>query len=92
MTAALFGAERLATYSLAWADIDANLLGWHRAGRFAAAIEENHEPEVTGEQGLRSLAAVFGFLQIGVGRASGQRRRHVERRQRRLRSAVGRAR
>lgn len=62
VTAALFGAERLATYSLAWADIDANLLGIEQAD-FAAAITLNREPEVTGEQGLRSLAAVFGFLE-----------------------------
>jgi predicted dehydrogenase len=62
VTAALFGTERLATYSLAWADIDANLLGIEQAD-FAAAIVENREPEVTGEQGLRSLAAVFGFLE-----------------------------
>jgi len=62
VTAALFGGERLATYSLAWADIDANLLGIEQAD-FAAAITQNREPEVTGEQGLRSLAAVFGFLE-----------------------------
>jgi predicted dehydrogenase len=62
VTAALFGAERLATYSLAWADIDANLLGIEQAD-FVAAIVQNREPEVTGEQGLRSLAAVFGFLE-----------------------------
>jgi len=62
VTAALFGAERLATYSLAWADIDANLLGIEQAD-FVAAIEQNREPEVTGEMGLRSLAAVFGFLE-----------------------------
>jgi predicted dehydrogenase len=62
VTAALFGAERLATYSLAWGDIDANLLGIEQAD-FAAAIANNREPEVTGEQGLRSLAAVFGFLE-----------------------------
>jgi predicted dehydrogenase len=62
VTAALFGGERLATYSLAWADIDANLLGIEQAD-FVDAIAKNREPEVTGEQGLRSLAAVFGFLE-----------------------------
>ena len=62
VTAALFGGERLATYSLAWADIDANLLGIEQAD-FVAAIEQDREPEVTGEMGLRSLAAVFGFLE-----------------------------
>ena len=39
VTAALFGAERLATYSLAWADIDANLLRIEQAD-FTAAIEK----------------------------------------------------
>jgi predicted dehydrogenase len=62
VTAALFGGERLATYSLAWADIDANLLGVEQAD-FVDAITKNREPEVTGEQGLRSLAAVYGFLE-----------------------------
>ena len=62
VTAALFGGERLATYDLPWADIDANLLGIEQAD-FVAAIAEDREPEVNGEQGLRSLAIVFGFLE-----------------------------
>jgi hypothetical protein len=61
-TAALFGGERLTSYDLQWADIDANLLGIEQAD-FVDAIGERREPEVTGEQGLRSLALVFGLLE-----------------------------
>jgi predicted dehydrogenase len=61
-TAALFGAERLTSYDLPWADIDANLLGIEQAD-FVDAIIARREPEVTGEQGLRSLALVFGLLE-----------------------------
>ncbi len=61
-TAALFGNERLTTYDMAWADIDANLLGIEQAD-FVEAVVNNREPEVTGEQGLRSLALVFGLLE-----------------------------
>ena len=45
-----------------WADIDANLLGIEQADFVDAAINDR-EPEVTGEQGLRSLALVFGLLE-----------------------------
>ncbi len=61
-TAALFGGERLTHYDLAWADIDANLLGIEQAD-FVNAVMADREPEVTGEQGLRSLALVFGLLE-----------------------------
>jgi predicted dehydrogenase len=61
-TAALFGGERLTTYDLPWTDIDANLLGIEQAD-FAGAIANNREPEVSGEQGLRSLALVVGLLE-----------------------------
>jgi predicted dehydrogenase len=61
-TAALFGGERLTHYDLAWADIDANLLGIEQAD-FVDAIIARRQPEVTGEQGLRSLALVFGLLE-----------------------------
>ncbi len=61
-TAALFGGERLATYDLPWVEIDANLLGIEQAD-FVDAIVNHREPEVTGEQGLRSLALVFGLLE-----------------------------
>lgn len=61
-TAALFGGERLTSYQMEWADIDANLLGIEQAD-FVTAVEQNREPEVTGEQGLRSLALVFGLLE-----------------------------
>jgi predicted dehydrogenase len=62
VTAALFGGERLATYDMAWADIDANLLGIEQAD-FVAAVQEQREPEVTGEQGVRSVAVVLAFLE-----------------------------
>jgi len=61
-TAALFGGERLTTYDLPWTDIDANLLGIEQAD-FVDAIANHREPEVTGEQGLRSLALVMGLLE-----------------------------
>lgn len=61
-TAALFGSERLTSYAMAWADIDANLLGIEQAD-FVDAVVNDRQPEVTGEQGLRSLALVFGLLE-----------------------------
>jgi predicted dehydrogenase len=61
-TAALFGGERLAHYELPWTEIDANLLAIEQAD-FVEAIVSDREPEVTGEQGLRSLALVAGLLQ-----------------------------
>lgn len=62
VTASLFGGERLLSYDLPWVDIDANLLGIEQAD-FVAAVAENREPEVTGVQGLRALAVIFGFLE-----------------------------
>jgi predicted dehydrogenase len=62
VTAALFKGDRLTTYDMTWADIDANLLGIEQADFVDAAVN-NREPEVTGEQGLRSLALVFGLLE-----------------------------
>src|SRR5262249_43104216 len=64
-TAALFGGDRLAQYDMTFADIDANLLGVEQ-GDFVDAIVHNREPEVTGEQGLRSLALAMGFLESGL--------------------------
>ncbi len=61
-TAALFGSERLTRYDLAWADIDANLLGIEQAD-FVQAVIDHRQPEVTGAMGLRSLALVFGLLE-----------------------------
>jgi predicted dehydrogenase len=61
-TAALFGSERLSSYQLEWQDIDANLLAIEQAD-LADAIINNREPEVTGEDGLRSLAVTYGFLE-----------------------------
>lgn len=62
VTAALFGAERLTSYDLQWADIDANLLGIEQAD-FVQAIIDHRPPEVTGAMGLRSLALTFGLLE-----------------------------
>ena len=62
VTAALFKGDRLTTYDMVWADIDANLLGIEQSDFVDAALN-NREPEVTGEQGLRSLALVFGLLE-----------------------------
>jgi len=62
VTAALFKGDRLTSYDMTLADIDANLLGIEQADFVDAAVN-NHEPEVTGEQGLRSLALVFGLLE-----------------------------
>jgi predicted dehydrogenase len=65
VTAALFGGERLTSYDLTWADIDANLLGIEQAD-FCDAIVHDREPEVTGAFGVRSLALAFGFLESGM--------------------------
>lgn len=61
-TAALFGAERPTGYALHFADIDANLLAIEYDD-FVGAILDRRPPEVTGEDGLRSLALVYGFLE-----------------------------
>src|SRR6185436_5145365 len=67
-TAALFGGERMASYDIPWVDIDANLLGIEQAD-FVDAILTDREPEVNGEQGLRSLAVMDGLLESeGQGR------------------------
>jgi predicted dehydrogenase len=70
-TAALFGGERPAAYSMEWADIDANLLAIEYDD-FAAAIVSDRQPEVAGADGLRALAFVYGFLESErLGRAVG---------------------
>ena len=61
-TAALFGGARLTSYTLPWSDIDANLLAVEYDD-FAQAIFINREPEVSGQDGLRSLALMYGFLE-----------------------------
>ena len=61
-TAALFDGERLTHYTFDYADIDANLLAIEYAD-FCDAIIADRAPEVDGEQGLRSLALVYGFLE-----------------------------
>lgn len=70
-TAALFGGRRLSSYDMAFADIDACLLAIEYDD-FAGAILEDRPPEVTGADGLRSLALVYGFLESErAGRAVG---------------------
>lgn len=61
-TATLFGGERLSSYDLPWADIDANLLAIE-LDDFADATLTGRAPEVDGEIGQRSLAIVYGFLE-----------------------------
>jgi predicted dehydrogenase len=61
-TAALFGGERLTAYSMEWADIDAGLLAIE-LDDFADAIMADRQPEVSGADGLRSLALVYGFFE-----------------------------
>jgi predicted dehydrogenase len=61
-TAALFGGERLASYSLPWADIDAGLLAIEH-NDLATAILEGRSPEVSGLEGVRALAFAYGFLE-----------------------------
>jgi len=62
VTAALFGGDRLGSYRLEFADIDANLLAIEQAD-FFDAIAERRAPEVDGPFGLRSLAITYGFLE-----------------------------
>jgi predicted dehydrogenase len=62
VTAALFGGERMSSYEMEFADIDANLLGVEQA-EFVDAILADRDPEVSGEVGMRSLALVLGFLE-----------------------------
>jgi predicted dehydrogenase len=61
-TAALFGGERLAAYTLPFAEVDANLLAVELAD-FADAIIDDRAPEVTGVEGLRALAVIYAFLE-----------------------------
>lgn len=61
-TAALFGGERLTTYTLPWSDIDAGLLAIEHDD-MASAILDDRAPEVTGENGLRDLALAYGFIE-----------------------------
>jgi predicted dehydrogenase len=62
VTASLFGGDRLASYELAFPDIDANLLAIEQAD-FADAIRSGRPPEVDGPFGLRSLAIAYGFIE-----------------------------
>jgi len=61
-TAALFGGDRLTGYELPWPEIDANLLAIEQAD-FVDAIGQGRQPEVTGEQGLRSVGVIEALLE-----------------------------
>jgi predicted dehydrogenase len=61
-TAALFGGPRLSSYQMDWAAIDASLIAIEYDD-LAHAILNDCEPEVNGEQGNRSLALMYGFLE-----------------------------
>jgi predicted dehydrogenase len=62
VTAALFGGERLTSYQMAFADVDANLLAIELAD-FAEAIAGDRQPEVDGMGGLRALAVSYGLIE-----------------------------
>ena len=61
VTATLFGSNRLVSYDLPFADVDANLLAIEQDD-FARSILEDRPPEVDGAVGLRSLAIAYGFI------------------------------
>lgn len=61
-TTELFGSARLTSYTLPWSDIDANLLAVEYDD-FAQAILTDRAPEVSGQDGLRALALMYGFLE-----------------------------
>jgi predicted dehydrogenase len=69
VTARLFGGNRLTSYAMDFADVDANLLAIEQAD-FATAILDDRAPEVDGRFALRSLAIAYGFLEAELlGRA-----------------------
>ncbi len=61
VTAALFGGERLFSYELPFATIDANLLAIEQAD-FVEAAAAGRPPEVGGAGGLSTLAIAYGWL------------------------------
>jgi predicted dehydrogenase len=65
VTAALFGGDRLSTYSLPFAETDRKLLAVEYAD-FAAAILGEHPAEVDAEQGSRSVAVAYALLESGA--------------------------
>jgi predicted dehydrogenase len=69
VTASLFGGERLAEYSFSFAETDRKLLAIEYAD-FAAAIRDQHPPEVGADQGARSVAVSYALLESSLaGRA-----------------------
>lgn len=65
VTASLFGGERLAEYSFSFAETDRKLLAVEYAD-FAAAIRGEHPPEVDAEQGARSVAISYAWLESSL--------------------------
>lgn len=65
VTAALFGGDRLWTYSFPFHETDRKLLAIEYAD-FAGAIRGEHAVEVDAEQGTRSVAAAYALLESGA--------------------------
>jgi predicted dehydrogenase len=65
VTASLFGGERLAEYAFSFAETDRKLLAVEYAD-FAAAIRGEHPPEVDAEQGARSVAISYAWLESSL--------------------------
>jgi predicted dehydrogenase len=65
VTAALFGGERLTSYAFPFTETDSKLLAIEYAD-FAEAIRSQHPPEVDVEQGTRSVAVAYAWLESGL--------------------------
>ncbi len=65
VTAALFGGERLTSYAIPFAETDRKLLAIEYA-EFAEAIRSQQPPEVDVEQGARSVAVAYAWLESGL--------------------------
>jgi predicted dehydrogenase len=65
ITAALFGGERLWRYDFPFAETDRKIIAieYHD---FGAAIRDGRPPEVTAQQGARSVAISYAMLESGV--------------------------
>lgn len=64
-TAALFGGERLTGYEFSFAETDRKLLAVEYA-EFVEAIRGQHAPEVDADQGTRSVAVSYAWLESGL--------------------------
>lgn len=65
VTAVLFGGERLTSYAFPFAETDRKLLAIEYAD-FAEAIRNQRPPEVDVEQGSRSVAVAYAWLESGL--------------------------